>query len=197
MSLVQETSGPTRQAVTDAIEKKVFAKIAWRFLPILVISYIFNYIDRTSISVAALTMNEDIGLTSSQFGYGAGILFLGYCLFEVPSNLILYRVGARLWIARIMITWGLVSAAMVFASGPMSFYMLRFMLGVAEAGFFPGVAYYLSCWFPSKYRAQILGWFLIAIPASSFIGAPLSALLLNLDGLLGLAGWKEPCFGDP
>lgn len=190
MSLVQETSGPTRQAVTDAIEKKVFAKIAWRFLPILVISYIFNYIDRTSISVAALTMNEDIGLTSSQFGYGAGILFLGYCLFEVPSNLILYRVGARLWIARIMITWGLVSAAMVFASGPMSFYMLRFMLGVAEAGFFPGVAYYLSCWFPSKYRAQILGWFLIAIPASSFIGAPLSALLLNLDGLLGLAGWK-------
>lgn len=190
MSLIQEVSTPAQQNVTDEIEKKLFAKIAWRFLPILMISYVFNYIDRTSISVAALTMNEDIGLTSSQFGYGAGILFLGYCLFEVPSNLILYRVGARLWISRIMISWGLVSAAMVFASGPMSFYILRFMLGVAEAGFFPGVAYYLSCWFPSKYRAQIIGWFLIAIPASSFIGAPVSALLLNLDGVLGLAGWK-------
>ncbi|KRP74821.1 membrane protein [Pseudomonas paralactis] len=190
MSLIQEVSTPAQQNVTDEIEKKLFAKIAWRFLPILMISYVFNYIDRTSISVAALTMNEDIGLTSSQFGYGAGILFLGYCLFEVPSNLILYRVGARLWISRIMISWGLVSSAMVFASGPMSFYILRFMLGVAEAGFFPGVAYYLSCWFPSKYRAQIIGWFLIAIPASSFIGAPVSALLLNLDGVLGLAGWK-------
>ncbi|MBJ2216485.1 MULTISPECIES: MFS transporter [Pseudomonas] len=190
MSLIQEVSTPAQQNITDEIEKKLFAKIAWRFLPILMISYVFNYIDRTSISVAALTMNEDIGLTSSQFGYGAGILFLGYCLFEVPSNLILYRVGARLWISRIMISWGLVSAAMVFASGPMSFYILRFMLGVAEAGFFPGVAYYLSCWFPSKYRAQIIGWFLIAIPASSFIGAPVSALLLNLDGVLGLAGWK-------
>lgn len=190
MSLIQEVSTPAQQNVTDEIESKLFAKIAWRFLPILMISYVFNYIDRTSISVAALTMNEDIGLTSSQFGYGAGILFLGYCLFEVPSNLILYRVGARLWISRIMISWGLVSAAMVFASGPMSFYILRFMLGVAEAGFFPGVAYYLSCWFPSKYRAQIIGWFLIAIPASSFIGAPVSALLLNLDGVLGLAGWK-------
>ncbi|WP_426128980.1 MFS transporter [Pseudomonas sp. DWP1b1] len=193
MSLIQEVSTPAQQNVTDEVEKKLFAKVAWRFLPVLMISYIFNYIDRTSISVAALTMNEDIGLTSSQFGYGAGILFLGYFLFEVPSNLILYRVGARLWISRIMISWGLVSAAMVFASGPMSFYILRFMLGVAEAGFFPGVAYYLSCWFPSRYRAQIIGWFLIAIPASSFIGAPVSALLLNFDGVLGIAGWKWMC----
>jgi MFS family permease len=172
------------------IERRAFSKIAWRILPVLVLSYIFNYIDRTNIAVAGLTMNHDIGLTASEFGYGAGILFLGYCLFEVPSNLALYRFGARLWIARIMISWGLISGAMMFVSGPKSFYLLRFMLGVAEAGFFPGVAYYLSSWFPAAYRARIIGWFLVAIPASSLVGSPLSAFLMRLDGTLGMAGWK-------
>jgi MFS transporter, ACS family, tartrate transporter len=172
------------------VERRAFSKIAWRILPVLVLSYIFNYIDRTNIAVAGLTMNHDIGLSASQFGYGAGILFLGYCLFEVPSNLALYRFGARLWIARIMISWGLISGAMMFVSGAKSFYLLRFMLGVAEAGFFPGVAYYLSSWFPATYRARIIGWFLVAIPASSLVGSPLSAFLMRLDGTLGIAGWK-------
>lgn len=180
----------SQAGIEDDTEKKVFAKIAWRFLPILIVSFLLNYIDRTNIAVAALTMNADVGLSPAQFGYGAGILFLGYCLFEVPSNLVLYRVGARLWIARIMVSWGLISAAMVFVSGPTSFYVLRFLLGVAEAGFFPGVAFYLACWFPSRYRARIIGWFLIAIPASALVGSPISGLLLGLDGTLGLAGWK-------
>ena len=173
-----------------ALQSKVFTRVAWRVLPVLVVAYLFNYVDRTNISIAALQMNHAVGLTASQFGYGAGLLFVGYCLFEIPSNLALYRFGARLWIARIMITWGLVSAAMVFCSGATSFYMLRFLLGVAEAGFFPGVAFYLSSWFPSFYRARILAWFLVSIPASSLIGAPVAGLLLRMDGIWGLAGWQ-------
>src|SRR5262249_28269638 len=145
---------------------------------------------RTNISFAALTMNKEIGLTATQYGRGAGIFFLGYCLFEIPSNLVLYRLGARLWIARIMITWGLVSVGMAFVGEVWSFYVLRFLLGVAEAGFFPGVAYYLASWFPAQYRARILAAFLVAIPFSTVVGAPLSGLLLELDGTLGLSGWK-------
>ncbi len=168
----------------------MFAKIGWRILPLLTVAYILNYIDRTNVGVAALTMNKAIGLTSAQFGTGAGILAIGYCIFEIPSNLALYRFGARRWIARIMITWGLVSAAMVFVAGPWSFYALRFALGVAEAGFFPGVAFYLCAWFPAQYRARVMAWFLVAIPASSLIGSPLSGAILGLDGWLGLAGWQ-------
>src|SRR3954466_14550991 len=119
---------------------RVFHKVAWRILPVLTVSYVFNYLDRNNIGFAALTMNRELGLTATQFGRGAGILFLGYCLFEVPSNIALYRVGPRAWLARIMISWGLISAATVFVRGPLSFYLLRFLLGVAEAGFFPGVA---------------------------------------------------------
>lgn len=188
-SVVEAKTTSVAQDVPD-IERRAFYKVAVRVLPILIISYIFNYIDRTNIAVAALTMNRDIGLSATQFGYGAGILFLGYCLFEFPSNLILYRVGARRWIARIMVSWGIVSTAMVFVNGPVSFYILRFLLGVAEAGFYPGVAYFLSVWFPAAYRARILGWFLVAIPASALIGSPLSGLLMKLDGLGGLAGWQ-------
>ena len=192
----------TRPAADTALEDRVFVKIAWRVLPILVVAYIFNYVDRTNISVAALQMNKDVGLTASAFGTGAGLLFIGYCVFEIPSNLVLHRLGARLWISRIMVTWGLVSAAMVFVSGPRSFYGLRFLLGVAEAGFFPGVAYYIAYWFPIRYRARILAWFLVSIPASSLIGAPVAAMLLTLDGVGGLAGWQWlfliealPCVG--
>ncbi|HEY4403583.1 MAG TPA: MFS transporter [Xanthobacteraceae bacterium] len=174
----------------DPQQEKILRKNAIRLLPILTLAYMINYLDRTNISFAALTMNKDIGLTATQYGRGAGIFFLGYCLFEVPSNLALYRFGARLWIARIMITWGLLSIAMAFVGGVWSFYIMRFLLGVAEAGFFPGVAFYLAFWFPAQYRARILAGFLVAIPFSTVIGAPLSGLLLELDGSFGLAGWK-------
>jgi ACS family tartrate transporter-like MFS transporter len=159
-------------------------------MPLLIVSYILNYLDRTNISFAALTMNQAIGLSATQFGIGAGVFFLGYCLFEVPSNVVLYKVGARRWIARIMISWGLVSAAMMFVVGPNSFYALRFLLGVAEAGFFPGVAFYLSTWFPAEYRTRIVAWFMLAIPVSAVIGGPASGLLLGMDGILGLQGWQ-------
>ena len=187
---VSQPTSETAEAAQRSLERRAFVKVAWRVLPILILAYILNYVDRTNVGIAALTMNKDVGLTASQFGTGAGLLFVGYCLFEVPSNLVLYRVGARVWIARIMVSWGLVSAAMVFVSGPWSFYALRFLLGVAEAGFFPGVAFYLSGWFPAQYRARILAWFLVAIPASSLIGAPLSGLMLRMDGMAGLAGWQ-------
>ncbi|HEV2675119.1 MAG TPA: MFS transporter [Aliidongia sp.] len=177
-------------AVSAADEKRLFARIAWRVLPLLTIAYIINFIDRTNVGFAALTMNKEIGLTATQFGYGAGVLFIGYCLFEVPSNVALYRLGARIWLARILISWGLISMATVFVTGPWSFYLLRFLLGAAEAGFFPGAAFYLTLWFPREYRARIYAWFLVAIPASSVIGGPLSGALLELDGWLGLAGWK-------
>jgi MFS transporter, ACS family, tartrate transporter len=183
----------TQTAVSPALtdtERRVFAKIGWRLMPILIVSYILNYLDRTNVSFAALTMNEAIGLTAAQFGLGSGIFFLGYCLLEVPSNLALYRVGARMWISRIMISWGLVSAAMSLASGPTSFYVLRALLGAAEAGFFPGVAFYLSTWFPAEYRTRIIAWFMVAIPISSVIGGPVSGLLLRMDGVYGLAGWQ-------
>src|SRR5262245_41972203 len=184
------TAPATRPAVGSADERLVFAKIGRRLMPLLIISYILNYLDRTNVGFAALTMNEALGLTDTQFGFGAGIFFLGYCFLELPSNMVLYRVGARVWIARIMISWGLVSAAMSLATGVKSFYLLRFLLGAAEAGFFPGIAFYLSNWFPSEYRTRIIAWFMVAIPISSVIGGPVSGLLLRMDGVAGLAGWQ-------
>jgi MFS transporter, ACS family, tartrate transporter len=174
----------------NALQQTVLRKAAWRLVPILTLAYVVNYLDRTNIGFAALTMNKDLGLTATQFGAGAGILFIGYTVFEIPSNLALYRVGARRWIARIMITWGLVSAATAFVSGVNSYYLARFLLGVAEAGFFPGVAFYLAAWFPTQYRARMLAWFLLAIPVSSLVGGPISGLLLEMDGILGLRGWQ-------
>ena len=183
-------SPTTIDHVTQERERRVFAKIAWRLMPILTVSYILNYLDRTNVSFAALTMNEAIGLTATQFGIGAGIFFLGYCLLEVPSNLVLDRVGARVWISRIMISGGLVSAAMSLVVGPTSFYFMRALLGAAEAGFFPGVAFYLATWFPAEYRTRIVAWFMVAIPISAVIGGPVSGLLLSMDGTWGLAGWQ-------
>ncbi len=179
-----------RSAGPGVDESAVFAKIAWRVMPILTTAYVLNYLDRTNIAFAALTMRQAIGLSQTQLGIGAGIFFLGYCLLEVPSNIALFRLGARVWIARIMVTWGLASASMAFATGPNSFYVFRLLLGAAEAGFFPGVAFYLSTWFPREYRTRIIAWFMVAIPISSVIGGPLSGLLLGLDGRLGLAGWQ-------
>src|ERR1700749_1206626 len=174
----------------DAVRRRALSKVAWRFLPILTLAYVFNYLDRTSVGFAALTMNRDIGLTAYAFGWGAGLLFATYSIFEIPSNLILYRFGARRWIARIMITWGIIAAANAFVVGPTSFCIVRLLLGAAEAGFFPGITFFLAAWFPAQYRARVLAWFLVAIPVSSVLGGPISSLLLQMDGLAGLAGWQ-------
>ncbi len=178
------------EADIAAYERRLFVKIAWRILPIVILAYIVNFLDRTNVSFAALTMNKEVGLTSAQFGIGAGILFFGYCLFEVPSNVVLYKLGARIWLARIMITWGLISAATICVTGAYSFYGLRFLLGAAEAGYFPGVAFVITLWFPNEYRARIFAWFLLGIPASAVIGAPISTALLEFHGFLGLSGWQ-------
>jgi MFS family permease len=172
------------------VRRRALSKVAWRFLPILTIAYVLNYLDRTSVGFAALTMNRDLGLTAYEFGWGAGLLFASYSIFEIPSNLILYRFGARRWIARIMITWGVVAAANAFVTGPAGFYSVRLLLGAAEAGFFPGITFFLAAWFPAQYRARVLAWFLVAIPVSSVLGGPISALLLQMDGMGGLAGWQ-------
>src|SRR6188474_2814215 len=175
----------------SAAERQVFAKIGWRLMPVLTTAYVLNYLDRTNVGFAALTMNQAIGLTATQFGLGSGLFFfLGYCFLEVPSNVALYRFGPRRWLSRIMISWGLVSVAMSLAIGPNSFYGLRLLLGAAEAGFFPGVAFYLATWFPAEYRTRIIAWFMVAIPISAVIGGPVSGFLLALDGALGLAGWQ-------
>jgi len=171
------------------MSEAVLRKVAWRLIPFLGLAYFFAFLDRVNVGFAALTMNEDIGLSAAAYGFGAGIFFIGYVLFEVPSNVILARVGARIWIARIMISWGLLSASMALVEGPTSFFVMRFLLGVAEAGFFPGIIYFLACWFPSAYRARILGAFLVAIPLSGVLGAPLSTRLLGFEGF-GLAGWQ-------
>ncbi len=172
------------------LEKRVMRKLTRRIVPFVMLLYFIAYLDRVNIGFAALTMNDDIGLSATAFGFGAGIFFIGYFLFEVPSNLILHRVGARVWIARIMLTWGLISGAMAFVQGPMSFYVLRFLLGAAEAGFFPGIILYLSYWFPARHRAGVTAVFMAAVPISIAIGSPISGALLTMDGLLDLRGWQ-------
>jgi ACS family tartrate transporter-like MFS transporter len=169
---------------------RALRRIQWRLLPFLGLLYIVSFLDRVNISFAKLTMNADLGFDDSVYALGAGIFFLGYFLFEVPSNLILARVGARRWIARIMITWGLLSAGTAFVTGPTGFIWLRFALGVAEAGFFPGILLYLTYWFPAAERARVVGLFVAAIPVSGLIGSPISSELLGLEGWLGLHGWQ-------
>jgi ACS family tartrate transporter-like MFS transporter len=172
------------------VENKVFTKAAWRLFPFLGVLYVACFLDRVNVGFAALTMNKDLGISDFAYGLGSGIFFIGYFFFEVPSNVILARVGARAWICRIMITWGVISMAMAFAQGEYSMYALRFLLGVAEAGFFPGIVYYLTHWFPGSMRGRFMAMFLAAIALANIIGAPVSGLLLGLEGFHGLHGWQ-------
>ncbi|EJN39632.1 MULTISPECIES: MFS transporter [Pseudomonas] len=176
--------------MNDETEKRITRKIFLRLLPLLVMLYIISYLDRVNVGFAALTMNADIGLSAAIYGLGAGLFFVGYCLFEVPSNLLMTKVGARRWIARILFTWGLIATCMAFVEGPKSFLAMRFLLGVAEAGFFPAVILYLTYWFPARYRARIISTFMLSIPIALAIGAPISTALLSMDGILGLKGWQ-------
>lgn len=171
------------------LEHTTMRRVALRLVPFLCVLYTIAFIDRINVGFAALSMSADLGLSPTAFGFGAGLFFIGYFLFEVPSNLILERVGARRWIARVMITWGILSTCFAFVVGPNGFYALRFLLGVAEAGFFPGVILYLTYWFPKRYRGRVTAAFMTAIPIASFIAAPLSGFLLQLHGF-GLKGWQ-------
>jgi ACS family tartrate transporter-like MFS transporter len=175
---------------TNELAVVTLRKVTWRLIPFLFVLYVIAWLDRVNLGFAGLEMNADLGFSSTVFGFGSGIFFLGYCLFEIPSNIILERIGARIWIARIMVTWGLISAGLMFVRTPAVFYLLRFLLGVAEAGFFPGVIYYLSLWYPTAQRARAIAAFMTAVPVTGLIGGPLSGALLELDGLYGLAGWQ-------
>jgi ACS family tartrate transporter-like MFS transporter len=183
------TSGLKTIAAHD-VERSAIRKTAVRIVPIVVLLYIVSYVDRINIGFAALTMNGDLGIASNVFGLAAGIFFIGYFLFELPSNLLMVRFGARRWIARILLTWGLLSCATAFVAGEKSFLVLRFLLGAAEAGFFPGIIFYLNDWFPARYRGRILAAFMFALPLSLAVGAPLSTALLGLDGVFSLRGWQ-------
>ncbi len=186
------------KAITDnnwsddpaALERSALRKALIRIVPFLGLCYFFAYLDRVNVGIAALQMNGEIRLSSAAFGLGSGAFFLGYFLFEIPSNLLLERFGARRWLARIMVTWGLISALMVFAAGPVSFVVLRFLLGAAEAGFYPGVILYITYFFPAAHRARIIAVFTLAVPLSQFIGSPMSTAILQMQGAFGLHGWQ-------
>jgi D-galactonate transporter len=200
MKRVRSIANRGEDAMTASdLEQRTMSRIAWRLIPFLIVCYFVAYLDRVNVGFAKLTMDADIGVSDTMFGFGAGIFFIGYFLFEVPSNLALDRFGARRWITRIMLSWGLISGAMAFIpdiakatglSGEHTFYALRVLLGLAEAGFFPGIIFYLTLWFPSSYRGRMIGYFMAAIPLSSALGSPVSAALLGLDGALGFKGWQ-------
>lgn len=193
-------SAPTAAAPAPSeLESRTIRKVTTRLIPFLILCYLVAYLDRVNVGFAALTMNKDLGLTAAMYGFGAGVFFLAYFVFEVPSNLMLERFGARKWIARIMFSWGILSGLMAFIpqlaiytklGNEHTFYAIRVLLGIAEAGFFPGIIFYLTLWFPAVYRARIIGYFMAAIPLSSVVGAPISGLLLDLHGFAGMAGWQ-------
>jgi MFS transporter, ACS family, tartrate transporter len=191
-SNVESVSATSRggRATLQAIEERTMGKVTRRLVPFLMLCYFIAYLDRVNVGFAGATMSRDLGLSAAAFGGAAGIFFIAYFFFEVPSTLALDRFGARRWIARIMLSWGIISGAQAFVTGQLSFNVVRLLLGVAEAGFFPGIIFYLTLWFPSAYRARIVGLFMFAIPISTVIGAPISGLILNLEGVYGLHGWQ-------
>jgi len=172
------------------LSERALKKAYRRILPFIFLCYVVSYLDRTNVGFAALTMNRDLGLTAEQFGFGAGLFFIGYFIFEIPSNLALQKFGARLWISRIMITWGVFSMLTAFVVGAKSFAAARFLLGIAEAGFTPGIYFYFTLWFPGEWRAKITAAFLVGIPVANMIGSPISGALLQLGGMYGLRSWQ-------
>lgn len=171
------------------LEKQTVRRVVWRILPFLILCYLIAIIDRGNIGMASLQMNEDLGLSKAVFGLASSLFFVGYFLFEVPSNLAMQKIGAKIWISRIMVSWGVVSVCTAFVESSEMLYLLRFLLGAAEAGFFPGVILYLTYWIPAKYRARVIATFMVAIPAANFIGSPISGAILSLDGWYGMRGW--------
>ncbi len=186
-----DNTASRREPAPDSVDRrKLFSKISWHLIPYIFLLYILAYLDRVNVGFAALEMRRDLMLSATVYGTGAGIFFLGQGLFDLPSNLFLGKVGPRLWIARIMITWGIIATCMSFVKGPHSFYLLRFLLGVSEAGFFPGMILYLTYWFPSEERARAVAKFMTATSLAGVIGAPISSFLLKLEGRAGLHGWQ-------
>ena len=181
------SAAPTR---TQTEGERVISKAMWRLIPFIFVCYVVSYLDRINVGFAALTMNQDLGLTATQFGWGAGLFFLGYFSFEIPSNLLMQRFGARIWIARIMITWGLISMATAFVVGPKSFALARFLLGLAEAGFTPGIYLYFTSWFPGESRAKATAAFLVGIPIANIIGSPISGAIMQMGGVWGMKSWQ-------
>src|SRR6202521_1736504 len=172
------------------LERSTMRKVYLRLLPFAILSYVLAYIDRINVSFAGLTMRGDLGMSAGTFGFAVGMFYWAYFLFEVPSNVIMEKVGARLWIARIMITWGILAGLTALVTGTTSFAIVRFLLGVAEAGVFPGLVLYFTYWFPSSHHARIVSGFLIGLPIAVAAGAPVSTALLGLDGMFGLKGWQ-------
>ncbi|MEI6135628.1 MAG: MFS transporter, partial [Desulfomonile sp.] len=175
----------------QSVEQQTYSKVDRRLIPFLFLCYVLAYLDRVNVGFAKLQMLNDLSLSEAAFATGAGIFFIGYFFFEVPSNILLKKFGARIWIARIMISWGIISSAMIFVKGEWSFYAMRFLLGIAEAGFFPGIIFYLTLWYPSRYRATRTAWFASAIAFSGVIGNPISGIAMDtLSGKMGLDGWQ-------
>ena len=188
---VETAAGSTPQDPDARATARAYAKVFWRLVPFLMLCYVIAYLDRVNVGFAKLQMSQDLGFSEAVFGLGAGVFFLGYFLFEVPSNLLMHRIGARIWIARIMITWGLLSAMFMFVETPTGFYVLRFLLGLAEAGFYPGVILYLTYWYPAQRRAKIIALFMSAIPVAGIFGNPLSGWIMEaFHGAHGLQGWQ-------
>lgn len=188
---MRTTTTTTVADIPSAATRSIDAKVFWRLIPIILISLVINQLDKVNVAFAKIQMAPEIGLSNAAYGLGAGIFFIGYCLFEVPSNMLLHRIGVRTWITRILVTWGLLSAATMFVTGPMSFYFVRFMLGVAEAGFAPGIMLYVSQWFPSRTRGRAIGIFMTALPLSGLIGSPLSTwLMTSVPAGMPLQGWQ-------
>lgn len=191
MNSIPTPPTPMADSLPAGFEEATYRKVGWRLIPFLLLCYVVAYLDRVNVGFAKLQMVGDLQFSETVFGLGAGIFFIGYFIFEVPSNVILHRVGARVWIARIMISWGIISGATMFVTTPSMFYVMRFLLGVAEAGFFPGIILYITYWYPASRRGRMTAWFMTAVALSGLIGGPISGWILkDMTGVSGLAGWQ-------